>query len=96
MLDIPNERGMSEADIEYGNAKQCNFPLFDFLKPLSAEWMLVIYGIMFLGAFGIMLGFLYRLSCLFSLYPIGICSFWTKLHGIIILTYMVLLEFYFY
>jgi vitamin K-dependent gamma-carboxylase len=49
MIDIPNERGMAEADIEYGTPTQCNFPLFDSLKPLPVQWMVVLYGIMFLG-----------------------------------------------
>lgn len=51
MIDIPNERGMSEADVEYGDLKQCNFPLFNFLQPLSAQLMVIIYGIMFIGIF---------------------------------------------
>lgn len=69
MLDIPYERGMNEADLEFGNPKQCYFPLFDFLRPLAAEWMVIIYGIMFFGAFGIMLGFKYRWSCFCFLVP---------------------------
>jgi vitamin K-dependent gamma-carboxylase len=68
MLDIPNERGMTEADIEFSSG-ECIFPLFDFLKPLPAEWMLIVYGVMFLGAFGIMIGFKYRFSCLCFLIP---------------------------
>jgi len=49
MIDIPNERGMTDADIEYGINTQCNFPLFNFLKPLPVEWMVIVYFIMFLG-----------------------------------------------
>lgn len=63
MIDIPNERGMAEADIEYGDSLQCHFPLFTFLKPFDMKWMVIIYGIMFLGALGITLGFRYRVSC---------------------------------
>lgn len=69
MIDIPNERGMSAADYEYGSNEFCNFPLFDFLKPMSAQWMVVIYAIMFLGAFGITIGLFYRLSCLLFVIP---------------------------
>lgn len=50
IIDIPNERGMSQADIEYGDKDQCVFPLFDFLAPLAPEWMVIIYAIMFIGS----------------------------------------------
>lgn len=63
MCDIPNERGMADADIEYGDSLECRFPLFSFLKPLDMEYMVILYGIMFLAALGITLGFRYRLSC---------------------------------
>ena len=49
MIDIPNERGMSQADVEYGDKSLCIFPLFDFLAPLSVEWMVLVYALMFLG-----------------------------------------------
>lgn len=49
MLDIPNERGMAEADVEYGTTTQCRFPLFDFLTPLRVEYMVLVYFIMFMG-----------------------------------------------
>jgi len=50
MLDIPQERGMSHADVYYPNEdRECQFPLFDFLAPLRAEYMVIIYFIMFLG-----------------------------------------------
>lgn len=69
ILDIPNERGMTDADAEFGSSTQCHFPLFDFLKPLPVQWMLITYAIMFFGAFGIMIGFIYRISCLCFLIP---------------------------
>ncbi|CAF1262070.1 unnamed protein product [Adineta steineri] len=63
MLDIPQERGMSHADVYYPNDdKECQFPLFNFLEPLRAEYMVIVYFIMLLGAFGITIGFFYRLS----------------------------------
>lgn len=50
MLDIPQERGMSHADIFYPNEdRECQFPLFNFLAPLRAEYMVMVYFIMFLG-----------------------------------------------
>lgn len=49
MIDIPNERGMVQADIEYGDKNLCHFPLFNFLSPLAVEWMVLVYAIMFIG-----------------------------------------------
>jgi hypothetical protein len=50
MLDIPQERGMSHADVYYPNEdRECQFPLFNFLEPLRAEYMVIIYFIMFLS-----------------------------------------------
>ena len=49
LVDIPNERGMADVDIEFRNISECRFPLFDFVSPLPAEWMVVLYAIMFLG-----------------------------------------------
>ncbi len=68
IIDIPNERGMAEADQSFDPAR-CHFPLFDFLKPLPSEWMVIVYAVMFVGAVGIMLGLLYRISCLLFLVP---------------------------
>lgn len=50
MLDIPQERGMSHADVYYPNEdRECQFPLFNFLEPLRAEYMVIVYFIMFIG-----------------------------------------------
>jgi vitamin K-dependent gamma-carboxylase len=50
MLDIPQERGMSHADVYYPNEdRECQFPLFNFLEPMRAEYMVIVYFIMFLG-----------------------------------------------
>ncbi len=52
MLDIPQERGMSHADVYYPNEdRECQFPLFNFLEPFRAEYMVVIYFIMFLSTY---------------------------------------------
>ena len=50
MLDIPQERGMSHADIYYPTEDlECQFPLFNFLRPLRAEYMVVVYLLMFIS-----------------------------------------------
>ncbi|XP_077441759.1 vitamin K-dependent gamma-carboxylase [Vanacampus margaritifer] len=64
-IDITQERGLSHVDYKYlDGAPVCRFPLFNFLKPLPMDWMYLVYLVMFVGALGIMLGCLYRLSCL--------------------------------
>lgn len=63
MIDIPQERSMLYIDKHFGE-DTCHFPLFNFIQPLSVDWMHVLYLVMFLGACGIFLGFMFRLSCL--------------------------------
>lgn len=48
-FDIPEERGLSEADIRWGDPDECRFPLFDFLQPLPLHWMCIVYLIMWIG-----------------------------------------------
>ena len=62
ILDIPQERGMASIIYKF-EPDRCNFPLIDGLKPLPVDWMHVVYLVMFLAAWGIMLGFFYRVSC---------------------------------
>ncbi|XP_041347094.1 vitamin K-dependent gamma-carboxylase-like [Gigantopelta aegis] len=62
VLDVPQERGLAMADLRWGATDECYFPLFNFLQPLPLEWMYIVYLVMFLGAVGIMLGFMFRLS----------------------------------
>ncbi|XP_048762582.2 vitamin K-dependent gamma-carboxylase-like [Ostrea edulis] len=64
MFDIPQERGMSHADVRWGRQDVCRFPLFNSLKVAPLQWMYIIYLVMFLGALGITLGLFYRTSCL--------------------------------
>ncbi|XP_053267780.1 vitamin K-dependent gamma-carboxylase isoform X1 [Pleuronectes platessa] len=65
LIDITQERGLSHLDYKYlDGAPVCRFPLFNFLQPLPLDLMYLVYVVMFLGALGIMLGCLYRLSCL--------------------------------
>ena len=52
LLDIPQERGMSHADLYYPNEdRECQFPLFNFLKPFPAEYMVLTYFILFLSMY---------------------------------------------
>ncbi|XP_049773987.1 vitamin K-dependent gamma-carboxylase isoform X1 [Schistocerca cancellata] len=69
VLDIPEERGLADADIRWGNPDECRFPLFSNLHPLPLEWMCIIYLIMWIGAFGIMLGFHFKKSCVAFILP---------------------------
>nr|XP_033804530.1 vitamin K-dependent gamma-carboxylase [Geotrypetes seraphini] len=69
-VDIPQERGLSYLDYKYLDGLHvCRFPLFNFLGPLPLDWMYLVYVTMLLGALGIMLGCLYRLSCLLFVLP---------------------------
>lgn len=51
VLDIPEERGLADADINWGDPNECRFPLFDFLQPLPLQWMCIVYFIMWIGTF---------------------------------------------
>ncbi|XP_021340437.1 vitamin K-dependent gamma-carboxylase-like, partial [Mizuhopecten yessoensis] len=51
--------GMLEVFRRWGRNK-CHFPIVWFLKPLSVEWMYLLYVILVLAAIGIMIGCLYR------------------------------------
>ncbi|XP_012934732.1 vitamin K-dependent gamma-carboxylase [Aplysia californica] len=69
VLDIFQERGLATADGRWGDKEECRFPLFNFLKPLPLQWMYIVYLVMLAGALGIMLGFMFRMSCLLYLGP---------------------------
>ena len=49
LIDIPQERGMTHADTKYGDemCDVCQFPLFSVVKPLSADYMALLYTILF-------------------------------------------------
>uniref|UniRef100_A0A8C3CI31 Vitamin K-dependent gamma-carboxylase n=1 Tax=Cairina moschata TaxID=8855 RepID=A0A8C3CI31_CAIMO len=69
-LDVPQERGLARLDHRYLDGLEvCRFPLLPGLRPLPLDWMYLVYGVMLLGALGIMLGFCYRLSTLAFLGP---------------------------
>ena len=48
LIDIPQERGMTHADTKYGDdmSDVCRFPYFSFLKPLSTDYMALLYTIL--------------------------------------------------
>ncbi|XP_052764482.1 vitamin K-dependent gamma-carboxylase-like isoform X2 [Mya arenaria] len=64
LVDIWQERGLSQLVEEYGDPSMCRFPLFHFLKPLPLVWMYIVYLVMFIGEVGILLGLCFRVSCL--------------------------------
>ncbi|KAH6946928.1 hypothetical protein HPB50_016174 [Hyalomma asiaticum] len=49
VLDQPEERGLAFVEERWGDPKECRFPLFSFLKPLSLEGMYCVHLIMLLG-----------------------------------------------
>ncbi|KAL3181716.1 hypothetical protein MRX96_036098 [Rhipicephalus microplus] len=69
VLDQPEERGLAFIEERWGDPKECRFPLFSFLKPLSLEGMYCVHLIMLLGAAGICTGAFFKQSCLAFLLP---------------------------
>ncbi|KAK3891196.1 hypothetical protein Pcinc_004911 [Petrolisthes cinctipes] len=63
MLDIPQERGMSKADIKWDTENTCQFPLFHGLTPLPINYMIMLYALMIFCAASIALGWKWRTSC---------------------------------
>ncbi|KAF7997630.1 hypothetical protein HCN44_006201 [Aphidius gifuensis] len=93
VLDVVEERGLADIDLKWGDPYGCHFPLINGMKPPSLAWMIVIYTIMWIGSFGIMLGFFFKLSCALFLIPYWYIfllekSYWnnhTYLYGLICL-----------
>ncbi|XP_017784728.1 PREDICTED: vitamin K-dependent gamma-carboxylase isoform X2 [Nicrophorus vespilloides] len=91
LIDIVEERGGSDLDIRWGDAKTCHFPLLPHLQRPTLPWMCLLYGIMWLGALGIALGYKFKLSCAFFCVPYWYVllldkSFWNNhsyLYGLI-------------
>ncbi|OXU20747.1 hypothetical protein TSAR_007390 [Trichomalopsis sarcophagae] len=63
VLDVVEERGLAIIDLKWGDPNGCHFPLIHGLRPLELPWMIVLYSVMWLGAFGIMLGYRFKLAC---------------------------------
>jgi len=53
ILDTVFERGMLHAQDRWGDSEECRFPISNFLKPLSLDWMYIIYFILMLGWLGV-------------------------------------------
>lgn len=91
VLDVVEERGLSDIDIKWGDPYDCHFPLIHGMKPLSLPWMTIVYVLMWTGAFGIMFGLCFKLACACFVIPYWYIflldkSFWnnhTYLYGII-------------
>ncbi|XP_053673095.1 vitamin K-dependent gamma-carboxylase [Anopheles nili] len=62
LIDIPEERGGGDLDLRWGEPRDCRFPLIHTMLPPSLPKLGLIYGLMWLGAAGIMLGFHFRTS----------------------------------
>ena len=58
-IDCFVERGLHYADQKWTD-DGCQFPLFNWLKPLSSEWMTILQFVQGLGAFFIFIGFRVR------------------------------------
>lgn len=91
VLDVIEERGLADIDIKWGDPMECHFPLIHGMKPPSLPWIIVIYTVMWIGAFGIMLGLHFKLACACFVVPYWYIflldkSYWnnhTYLYGIV-------------
>ncbi|KAK9298714.1 hypothetical protein QLX08_008077 [Tetragonisca angustula] len=91
VLDVVEERGLADIDIKWGDPMECHFPLIHGMKAPSLPWMILIYTIMWIGAFGIMLGSRFKLACACFVIPYWYIflldkSYWnnhTYLYGIV-------------
>ncbi|KAI8039139.1 vitamin K-dependent gamma-carboxylase [Drosophila gunungcola] len=64
LIDIAEERGGGQMDVRFGEPLHCHFPLFNGMRALAYPLMGCVYLSMWLGAWGIMLGYRFRISCL--------------------------------
>uniref|UniRef100_A0A182M8H7 HTTM-like domain-containing protein n=1 Tax=Anopheles culicifacies TaxID=139723 RepID=A0A182M8H7_9DIPT len=63
LIDIPEERGGGDLDLRWGEPRDCRFPLIHSMEPTpSLPKMGIIYGLMWLGAAGMMVGYRFRTS----------------------------------
>ncbi|XP_058795770.1 vitamin K-dependent gamma-carboxylase isoform X2 [Phymastichus coffea] len=63
VIDVVEERGLGHVDVKWGDPDTCYFPLIHGLRPLALPWMVLVYALMWLGAFGIMLGYRFKIAC---------------------------------
>ncbi|XP_028048732.2 vitamin K-dependent gamma-carboxylase isoform X2 [Monomorium pharaonis] len=91
VIDVVEERGFADVDIKWGDPWECHFPLIHGMKPPSLLWMIMIYAVMWLGAFGIALGLRFKIACACFVLPYWYIfllekSYWnnhTYLYGIV-------------
>lgn len=69
LIDIAEERGGGQLDVRFQEPLHCHFPLFNGMRALDYPLMGCVYLCMWLGAWGIMLGYRFRTSCLAFLIP---------------------------
>ncbi|XP_025156701.1 vitamin K-dependent gamma-carboxylase isoform X2 [Harpegnathos saltator] len=63
VIDVVEERGFANIDIKWGDPWECHFPLIHGMRPPSLPWMIMLYTVMWIGAFGIALGLRFKLAC---------------------------------
>ncbi|XP_011696419.1 PREDICTED: vitamin K-dependent gamma-carboxylase [Wasmannia auropunctata] len=91
VIDVVEERGFAIVDVKWGDPWDCHFPLIHGMKPPSLPWMVMIYAVMWMGAFGIALGLRFRLACACFVLPYWYIfllekSYWnnhTYLYGVV-------------
>ncbi|XP_058065324.1 vitamin K-dependent gamma-carboxylase [Anopheles bellator] len=62
LIDIPEERGGGDLDLRWGEPRDCRFPLIHSMEPPTLPRMGLVYGLMWLGAAGMALGYRFRVS----------------------------------
>lgn len=95
VIDIVNERGLSNIDEKWGDPKICRFPLIHGMEAPTLPWMTIIYTIMWFGAFGIMLGYYFKIACFCFVLPYWYIflldkTFWNNhsyLYGVVAILY---------
>ncbi|XP_024877987.1 vitamin K-dependent gamma-carboxylase [Temnothorax curvispinosus] len=91
VIDVVEERGFADVDIKWGDPWDCHFPLIHGMKSPSLPWMIMIYTVMWIGAFGIALGLHFKIACACFVLPYWYIfllekSYWnnhTYLYGIV-------------
>ncbi|XP_076163553.1 gamma-glutamyl carboxylase isoform X2 [Ptiloglossa arizonensis] len=91
ILDVVEERGLADVDIKWGEPLDCHFPLIHGTKPPPLPWIILVYAVMWTGAFGIMLGVRFKTACACFVVPYWYIfqldkSYWnnhTYLYGIV-------------
>ncbi|XP_065655191.1 vitamin K-dependent gamma-carboxylase isoform X2 [Hydra vulgaris] len=64
LIDIFEERGLHSLEQRYGDPDLCIFPLFNNMPVFPLEYLYAMFLVMILCSIGIMLGFMFKLSCL--------------------------------